>query len=371
MTCKVLLAVPALAATLLLAGAEAASAQTWIVNPSRQKPADLTTEQMRAIVPLPLLRESKGSGGKAAAKGTPQIFPGFVPAEAPAPAESDVLPPPADWDGPLIRYDAGSDDSRSKGTSGYPFTTTRVFPDTAVSTAPYRMAGKLLFRDGVTNSWYMCTAAIISYRLVLTAGHCVYNATGKRFYTDFRFTPGYNAILGTQPYGQWTWSAVYTTPAWQNGGGTVPNVSDFGIIEIANQTIGGVSRTIGGYLGYYATATARLNYNHLTALGYPGNIDSGGRMIANQGETRPYGSSSGVMGSSMAGGSSGGPWIEDFGVVGTGQLIANSVANRIVGVTSYGPSGGPSPSFYQGSSILNADFTTMRSTACARLAGNC
>ncbi len=43
------------------------------------------------------------------------------------------------------------------------------------------------------------------------------------------------------------------------------------------------------------------------------------------------------IGSAMAGGSSGGPWILDFGIQAAGQLLPNGGSNRVVGITSYGP----------------------------------
>ncbi|MEJ1157822.1 trypsin-like serine peptidase [Prosthecomicrobium sp. N25] len=351
----------------------AAAAQTSAVNIARNKPADLPTTELRAIPPMPLpLASSKGTAVRAAAR-TPIVQTDtVVPATEPVPADPGTFLP-LDAAAPAQGGSgaATGQNGRSKGTAGYPFTTTRVFPDQAVTTAPYRMSGKVYFRNPRTNAWYMCTGSLIAPRLVLTAGHCVYEAVGKYYYTDFRFIPAYNATATTQPYGQWGWAAVHTTSSWMNGGGTVPNAADFGIIEIADMSIAGSVRKVGDYLGYYGFATGRLLTNHVTAIGYPGNIDSGGRMIANAGEVRTFNAVSGVAGSSMGGGSSGGPWLEDFGVLGSGQLLANSASNRVVGVTSFGPSGGPYPYFFQGSSILNSEFLSMRTTACNRQAGNC
>lgn len=356
-----------IAAALLAASAffqpAPAQAQFMVPTPDGGRKADLS-ERQREAVPLPLPRATGPVNPRALP--FPQksvVFPGGQPSAETLPADPGAsVPAPASESFPA---------SRSKGTSGYPFTAGRVFPDAAVTTAPYRMAGKVLFRDPATNSWYMCTGAVISYRLVLTAGHCVYNASRKSYYADWRFIPAYNGTVSTQPYGTWFVSAAGAAAGWTAGNGSVPNVSDFALLEIADQTIGGVPKRIGDIVGWFAVATNRLVGAHVSAIGYPGNIDGGARMIVNSGETRSYGSTSGVVGSAMGGGASGGPWVEDFGVLGSGQLVANSSPNQIVGVTSYGPSGGPSPSFFLGSSILNTDFVNLRNGACARRIGNC
>jgi len=55
------------------------------------------------------------------------------------------------------------------------------------------------------------------------------------------------------------------------------------------------------------------------------------------GPENPYGMGNVVIGSSMGGGSSGGPWIQNFGKRGTGQgKKKNGAENMIVGITSWG-----------------------------------
>ena len=72
----------------------------------------------------------------------------------------------------------------------------------------------------------------------------------------------------------------------------------------------------------------------------------------------------------MGGGSSGGAWIENFGVQAAGQTGGlQPLPNRVVGVTSYGYiSTDPK---VQGSSILNQEFLTILNAACQHRAGNC
>lgn len=90
--------------------------------------------------------------------------------------------------------------------------------------------------------------------------------------------------------------------------------------------------------GYGFTMTGQT---HITQLGYPVTLDSGAYME----RTDSYGfksvanSINTIIGSNMGGGSSGGPWLNNFGInpvlTGAGTPSA-SVANTLVGVTSWG-----------------------------------
>ena len=65
------------------------------------------------------------------------------------------------------------------GTSGARFTSSRLVPATTTTDQayPHRVIGKLFFTiPGAGN--YVCSASVISYRLIATAGHCV--ASGRR-----------------------------------------------------------------------------------------------------------------------------------------------------------------------------------------------
>lgn len=260
---------------------------------------------------------------------------------------------------------------RSVGTSKRPFTSREVFYDTYTDW-PYRLAGKLFFTDPVSGLDYICSASINSYRLIATAGHCVYDGKGKYFYTNFAFVPSYGSWYGTTaPYGTWTAAYAITTTSWANGKGKVPNRGDFAFLVAQNQ---GVNR-IGAYLGYLGYSINSLVGRHVTQLGYPANLDSGYWMIENAAQA--VGRKSGTkviaaeLGSAMGGGSSGGPWIQDFGYGATGQYISSTGSNALIGVTSYGPAEGNYPRQYQGSSILNAEWLTMRNAACGIAADVC
>lgn len=273
---------------------------------------------------------------------------------------------------PLPKAAAQTDvDPQSVGTDGAYFSSSRVLPAPTTQNAyPYRAAGKLFF-TGADGKSYICSASVIRHRMIVTAGHCVYDAKLKKFHSNFRFVPAYHN--GSAPFGTWGYSYVITTSAWASGGGGVPNAGDFAIIEATDNAS---AQRIGSVTGYYGYSTNSLYPNHVKMLGYPGAFDAGGWMHEVNSESFRTRSPNCVeYGSDMPGGSSGGPWLMNFGQLATGQTVSPSGAtNRVVGVTSYGPV--DLARRYQGASILNTTFTNTSGTgildkACAHKAGNC
>jgi len=117
---------------------------------------------------------------------------------------------------------ANSDVSPSATSStGAFFTTSRVFPDSATLSYPWRAAGKLFFHDPRTNGNFICSASVLRPRLIVTAGHCVYQAkpaSGTRyFFNNFLFVPAFRQIppaASVAPYCSWTTAYRITTGAW-------------------------------------------------------------------------------------------------------------------------------------------------------------
>lgn len=329
-----------------------------------------TPERMRSAKPLPMPQYDAAKLGRAALLEEPgkkksKSKRGFKPKENPHPAARGAKLSPAE-DGKL----ANNEVPLSVSGTGYPFTTSRVNPRQAVNSWPYRLAGKVFFQDPRTRQNFICSGSIISRRLILTAGHCVYNRVGNYFFTRHIFVPAYDARSRNQPYGQWRRGTAIVPSQWANSAG-FPTVSDFGIFVVRDQRIAGRTRKIGEYLGWLGWHTNRLIGNHVKQLGYPANLDRGGRMIQTDGQVFQRTSFAGEIGSSQSGGSSGGPWIQDFGVRPAGQVLINSTgSNRIVGVTSYGPVNFL-PWQYVGSSVLNGDFVRIRGLICNRSAGSC
>jgi V8-like Glu-specific endopeptidase len=255
---------------------------------------------------------------------------------------------------------------RSVGTEGAHFTSSRLVPLKADQVYPYRTVGKLFFRQRQGGSDKVCSASVIKARLILTAGHCVHPGSGVNspFFTDFLFIPAFRD--GMDPYGSWHWAFVWTTRTWMTGGGEFPNAADYALIELQDNPRGQRIADVVGFLGF---ETHNLIPNHAHLLGYPNNLDGGMKMHqVTAGSFREAFPNAAEYGSDMSDGSSGGPWVQNFGQVADGQA-GKMKANRVIGVTSYGRIDPKRK--VQGSSILDERFIELLDLACARRQGNC
>jgi len=256
--------------------------------------------------------------------------------------------------------------SKAYGTSGLMYSSSRVAPRAAVAQFPFRMTGKLFFQT--PDGGAVCSASVIDRRLVLTAGHCVHNGNGgaNGFYSDFRFVPAYRG--GEAPFGEWFPSAVTVSGGWANSGGVFPAADDFAIFVMLDDA----GERLGDVVGRLGWQTNSLCPNHVAIFGYPVNLDFGELMHqVSTGDCVPVENNTVVAGSDMRGGSSGGPWIQNFGVRSDGQNFgSNRGLDRVVGVTSYGPAEDMEV-LYQGSSILNSVFVDIVDSLCDAAPGNC
>jgi V8-like Glu-specific endopeptidase len=262
------------------------------------------------------------------------------------------------------------------GTFNAHYTSTRVFPMFTGASAgfsadrsyPYTTVGKLFF--SINGSPFVCSASVIQRRVVATAGHCVHSGTSAGFHSNWVFVPAFRD--GSAPFLSWNWRYVIVTGTWAGGGGGVPNAADYAMIEFGDQPLsnGAPPSKLGNVTGWLGWQTVSLSTNHTSKLGYPCNLDSCQKMQDVMSNNFRNTSPNNVeYGSDARGGSSGGPWVQNFQIIATGGGTGvNTGSNRVVGVTSYGYNS--TDPKVQGASIPDDRWVQIFNIICAR-AGNC
>lgn len=251
------------------------------------------------------------------------------------------------------------------GLSTAPYTTARVAVGTLgpsntkartpVTSYPYRATGKIYARWG--SLWYVCTASLVKKGVLVTAAHCIHEfGKGDAGWADeVLWIPANIAQNRNGPYGVWTVRRMFIPAPYLNGRDTCTQtgvVCNNDIATIVLQRRGG--RFAGDVLGWYAYGWNGFSYRastHLgntttvqvTQLGYPAAFDRGFQMqrtdavgwYVEDGNLRNT-----QIGSAQTGGSSGGPWLANFGtrpnVSSAASLGSDSRSNVVIGVTSYG-----------------------------------
>lgn len=273
------------------------------------------------------------------------------------PDERENTPPPKQTPSSATsRIPKTSDDivSQAFGTSKHPFTTTRVdYGGKLSKKQPYRRSGKLFFDIG--SSTFICSASLVKPGIVVTAAHCVADFGNSSFYSNWEYVPGYKDGVG--PWGTWTTTDAYVVTSYLDGtdpcafSGIVcendvavlvldSQLDDTGSPYYVGESTGWYGYSWNGY-GFNGVGLADGNKALFTQLGYPANHDSAEKMqrTDSQAFTDSSQSFNSIWGSRQGGGSSGGPELVNFGkkaVLSGTTFGAESKANRVVGVTSWG-----------------------------------
>jgi len=167
-----------------------------------------------------------------------------------------------------------------------------------------------------------CTASALASdagNAVLTAGHCVINASNGRWYNwnyqtntwgDWIFVPGYN--YGSAPFGLWYANQLWTVPQYISSGGD------------SRYDIGAAVMNV-NYYGYHlqdVVGSEGIEWNwplsqYNWVFGYPQDgapSFDGQRLIFCHGQTYsyPFLPFWEVINCNQGHGSSGGPWLDDF-----------------------------------------------------------
>lgn len=259
---------------------------------------------------------------------------------------SDLTPPTSE-----IESQSGEISAQNYGINNrdtwYHFNDSLVVPY-PIYYAPYRSTGRYVFvaADGLT---YHCTASLINQTILVTAGHCVHNGNGSAsgWNTSGVFYPAYSNRYSAseQRYGSCQVTSLTTTTGWYNNGAL--NEGEDVALALCGRLSGAGwgyvnNRFPGQVLGYYGFCYSNcvMGYNFLTQLGYPANYYRGLHMTEGQhmAETAMSGGPDYVFGSGMQGGSSGGPQIQNIGLLWdlASDRGQNTQRNVIYAVTSWG-----------------------------------
>eukprot|EP00005_Dracoamoeba_jomungandri_P005899 CAMPEP_0174262206 /NCGR_PEP_ID=MMETSP0439-20130205/12840_1 /TAXON_ID=0 /ORGANISM="Stereomyxa ramosa, Strain Chinc5" /LENGTH=259 /DNA_ID=CAMNT_0015346877 /DNA_START=401 /DNA_END=1176 /DNA_ORIENTATION=+ len=175
---------------------------------------------------------------------------------------------------------------------------------------------------------YVCSAAYIGDKYVMTAGHCVYDNDKdvQQFASAWVFVPAY--YDGDAPHGQFPGKSLHVTKGWTSSTGVTMFKYDYAI-AIMEKNLEGI---LGGHLEFYHSINYK-NYNY-TSYGYPAGSPFNGRWINTCASIVCEVTTFGTLGISCdsTGGSSGGPWTTDTpGFYGLNSYTQIGVDNRMYG----------------------------------------
>lgn len=220
----------------------------------------------------------------------------------------------------------------------------------AGSTGVTETTGKVLFSMG--SNYYVCSASVVGdaasdRSIVLTAGHCVVDETNGLFAENWMFIPDYDSaparltadggFCASTAYGCWAADFLVASDVFAGAGKftTEATLHDYGFAVVSTGGLSGDDQ-LDARVGTQAVQFAEGASGADTYLfGYPAaGRFKGADLVYSRGtlgydarvDDQTY-----RVGSSMTGGSSGGPWFQNFD--------ATSGNGTIMSVTSYGYSG--------------------------------
>ncbi|MEO8327244.1 MAG: trypsin-like serine protease [Nitrospirota bacterium] len=217
---------------------------------------------------------------------------------------------------------------------------------------PWRATGKLFMKFG--NDTFVCTASVIEKGLLVTAAHCVHNFGEKNdgFADAVTFEPGRHE--SSKPFGTWTAKQWWVPKVYWDGSdkclAEAPGVvcqNDVAVIVIDKLE----GKFIGDVTGKYDFIT-KDNFGYapflgkmgaeITQLGYPAKDFPGDKMIRTDSLGYQEEPNNVIIGSNQTGGSSGGPWLQNFGApsIFSGPPATDAESNQVSATTSWGYTSG-------------------------------
>jgi hypothetical protein len=186
---------------------------------------------------------------------------------------------------------------------------------------PNLQVGKLFFdvKPGPGKVWSHCSATAVNSEnrsLVITAGHCVYDHETASWSEHVQFCPGYERRCAL---GVWHARTMYTTNRWYYGQDWA---DDAAVVLVDRNRRGLLVDAVGGqginFNDYVGLARHAFGYPAADRR-WPAYRYDGEDLIYCPGADR-YSAGVIVIGCTMTGGASGGPWLSGFGLNGMGYV---------------------------------------------------
>jgi hypothetical protein len=310
--------------------------------------SDWTADQMAAAQPYPMpaadANSSVVSANEAFGQSLADKVPGYVPFTAPE--DMDIT-------GDSLLQALMPDFSTSPNGYSYPAPFTRYsYYGKYIKEWPYRTVGKLFFyQNGYA---YVCSASSIGNYAIWTAGHCVHDGSGSAYGWSYNvvFVPGYT-YGKKQQGGQWKADHLWVMSSWYNSQDLGMDMGGAILDKLKNKSI---SKKVGA-LGFAWNWSPE---QHWFAMGYPAAYPFDGYVQVLCAASYAY-SYSGYspapngIGCDQTGGTSGGPWIFQWG---TGWYLNGNMSFRRSGYDAelYSPYFGDAA--YNLYATLVADYPT-------------
>ena len=170
-----------------------------------------------------------------------------------------------------------------------------------------------VFWDMGSGYYATCSAAVVSslsYDLIVTAAHCVYDTQARKWYNNnnWVFVPGFS--YNSRPYGTWPARNFIVRNAWIY---SADYNSDVAFVALSRSN----GWRIQQYVGSQGIAFNQPRLAYTSSFGYPSNLDSGLRLRYCQAYTQNsrYTSNNYIgqgLSCNMGKGCSGGPWLQYF-----------------------------------------------------------
>lgn len=335
-----------LAATALLLVSATTPASAAPPTPS-DPPLSSTTTAVRAPVTNPDTGQTytptstasraelnaKGGDPAVTAYWTPERLKNALPADTPT-STAEV-----DKKVTELEQHASADEPLTVGSSPVAAVSTTITPQAAPPVTNFsKTNGKVFYHNQTDGKDYVCSGSSInsdSKRLVVTAGHCVYGGPGNEWHSNWVFMPGYS---NGATYGSYQAAVLRTFNDWidygESGRGfnsdiafvTTYNGSTSGATVV--NAVGGHGLKWGGGFGF-----------DVSVFGYPANLNGGQIMWACWGT-----SGTGwigayefnhIAGCNFGGGSSGGPWLDQYSNTSGLGYVRSVTSNAPTGSTAY------------------------------------